>query len=206
MPQINLLPPELGERSRTRRRTVFVAIAGGAVLAVIVFAWVLQGFTESRLNRDLAAQNATNAQLQQQVNELQRFATLKTDLQTRETVLTQALAETVSWSGVLHDLSLVIPDRSWITGFTGSISAPIATAPAVPTTPGTTLIGTMQFQGNAFDTETIALWLTRVEQVKGWVNAWVSSFSKAQVGSTPVWQFSSSVDLTAKAVVPGGQL
>src|SRR5439155_17467332 len=105
----------------TRRQTVIVGVAGVAVLAVIVFAYMLQGFTESRLNKELAAQNATNAQLQQQVNELQHFATLRTQLQNEETLLSQALANTVSWSGVLHDLSLVIPDRMWITSLTGSI-------------------------------------------------------------------------------------
>src|SRR5439155_1127414 len=112
-------------RARNRRLTLVVAIAGAAVLALIVFLYVLQGFTESRLNKDLAAQNATNAQLQQQVNQLQHFATLRTQLQTEETLLSQALAGTVSWSGVLHDLSLVIPDRMWITSLTGSIAAPV---------------------------------------------------------------------------------
>src|SRR5207302_2006088 len=85
------------------------------------------------------------------------------------TLLAQALANTVSWSGVLHDLSLVIPDQAWITSFTGSISAPSAvTAPGVvpaPTT-GPALIGSIQFQGQALDTETLALWLTRLQQAR----------------------------------------
>jgi Tfp pilus assembly protein PilN len=203
MPQINLLPPEVGQAARTRRLTIVVAFAGVAVLALIIFMWVLQGFTESRLNRDLAAQNATNAQLQQQVNELQHFAALRTDLQDRQAVLSEALATTVSWSGVLRDLALVIPDRSWITTFTGSVSAQPGVV--IPAAPGGTLIGTVQVQGNSLDTDTIALWLTRVEQIKGWVNAWVSAFTKTAAGSTPVWQFTSTIDLTSKAAQPGGQ-
>ena len=72
-------------------------------------------------------------------------------------------------------------------------------------TVGGTLIGTVQVQGNSLDTDTIALWLTRVEQIKGWVNAWVSAFTKTAAGSTPVWQFTSTIDLTSKAAQPGGQ-
>ncbi|MDP9342451.1 MAG: PilN domain-containing protein [Actinomycetota bacterium] len=211
MTRVNLLPPEYRERAKTRRQTVMAAVAGAAVVAIIVFAWVLQGFTESRLNRDLAAQDATNAQLQQQVNELQHFATQRTELQNQETLLAQALANTVSWSGVLHDLSLVIPDRAWITSVTGSISATgAATEPGVVPAPqpvtGPALIGTIQFQGQALDTETLALWLTRLEQVKGWVNAWISQASEGTVGTTPVFQFASSIDLTSKVAIPGGQL
>jgi Tfp pilus assembly protein PilN len=206
MTRVNLLPPELRERAQTRRQTVLVGILGGVILTVIVFAYVLQGFTESRINRDLATQNATNAGLQQQVNELQHFATLRTQLQTEATLLSQALAGTVSWSGVLHDLSLVIPDRMWITSLTASITPPVAVAPTVPTTPGQTLIGSLSFAGTALDSDTVALWLTRVEQVKGWVNAWVSNATASAVGTTPAFTFSSTVDLTAKAAVPGGQL
>jgi Tfp pilus assembly protein PilN len=204
MTRVNLLPAEFLERGKVRRKTVLVAAAGAAVLAVVVFAYVLQGFTQSRLNRELAAQNATNAQLQQQVNELQHFATLRDQLQSRETLLSQALTDTVSWSGVLHDLSLVIPDRLWLSGMTGSINPPAVAS--APTTPGTTLIGSIQFQGTSLDTDTLALWLTRLEQVKGWVNAWMSSATSGAIGATPAFTFSSSVDLTQKVVVPGGQL
>ncbi len=206
MTRVNLLPPEIRERATTRRQTILVGLAGVAILAVIVFAYVLQGFTESRINRDLAAQNATNVSLQQQVNELEHFATLRTELQNEGTLLSQALAGTVSWSGVLHDLSLVTPDRLWITSLTGSIAPPAGVTPTVPTTPGETLIGSLSFAGNALDSDTVALWLTRVEQVKGWVNAWVSSATASAVGATPVFSFSSTVDLSAKAAVPGGQL
>jgi Tfp pilus assembly protein PilN len=208
MTRVNLLPPEFRERAKTRRRTVIVAIAGAAVVALVVFMYVLQGFTQSRLNKELAAQNATDAQLQQQVNELQHFETEKTQLQNEEALLSQALADTVSWSGVLHDVSLVIPDRLWITGLTGSVTPPAATTPGVPTaptTPGTTLIGNISFAGTSLDTETLALWLTRLEQVKGWVNAWISTATASTVGSTPVFTFASTVDLTEKVAVPGGQ-
>jgi Tfp pilus assembly protein PilN len=145
------------------------------------------------------------------VNELQQFETLRSQLQEKEQLLTAALADTVSWSGVLHDLSLVIPDRVWLTNFTGSLTAPTAGAvpapvgPTGPTTPGSTLVGNIQFQGSSLDTEDVALWLTRLEQVKGWVNAWLTQAGKAVVGSTTVFQFTSSVDLTAKATTPGGQ-
>ncbi len=206
MTRVNLLPPEFRERARIRRRTVMVSVAGVAVVAVIVFAYVLQGFTESRLSRELAAQNATNSQLQQRVNQFQRFETLRSQLQQREELLTAALADTVAWSGVLHDLSLVIPDRVWLTNLTGSLLGTTGTAaPVTPGAPGSTLVGNIQFQGSSLDSEDVALWLTRLEQVNGWVNAWLTQAGKAVIGSTTVFQFTSSVDLTAKATNPGGQ-
>jgi Tfp pilus assembly protein PilN len=205
--RVNLLPPELRERAKTRRQTIVVAAVGSALVVLIVFLYVLQGLTENRLNKDLAAQNATNQQLQQQVNELQHFATLRSQLQQEEQLLTAALANTVSWSGVLHDISLVVPDRLWLTNLTGSLLGTTGTAaPVTPTTPGSTIVGNIQFQGASLDSATLALWLTRLEQVKGWVNPWISQAAKSVIGTSTVFQFTSSVDLTAKATMPGGQL
>ena len=63
------------------------------------------------------------------------------------------------------------------------------------------LIGNMTFAGVANQTETIATWLTRLEEVRGWVNPWVNSAQE----DTPVahiYTFSNGLDLT-QAVLHG---
>jgi Tfp pilus assembly protein PilN len=209
--QVNLLPREVRQRQRVRRQTVLVAFAGAAVVAVLVLFWFLQGVRLHDLDGQVKAQEAVNSGLQQQIQGLQKYATMKSNLLQRKQLLTSALANRVEWSSVLHHVSQVEPDRMWLVTMTGTAPSPITTgltAPTTPTpgttTPGATLIGNMAFQGNALDSQTMALWLTKLETVKGWVNSWLTGGQVGDINGTSVWAFNSSVDLGPRAAVGGG--
>jgi Tfp pilus assembly protein PilN len=209
MTAINLLPPDIRHRQKTKRQTVLVAVAGAAVAGALVFLWVLQGVHLSQVDRQVADQKQTNAQLQVQIDKLHHFAEIRSQLETRKTLLRQTLSGTVEWSGVMHDLSLVMPQQMWLNTMTGTLTSttPGAVPATAPTTPGgsANLVGSIQFQGDAMDKETIALWLTKVETVKGWVNAWLSQAQETKVGVTPVVSFTSSIDLSKAATKKGGR-
>ena len=73
MSQVNLLPPEIGQRQRTRQLTLAI-IGGGAVLLVLIaFSYVLTGSTLSNVNDDIEGQKAANAQLGNEITQLQPF-------------------------------------------------------------------------------------------------------------------------------------
>ena len=210
MTAINLLPPEVRHRHRTKRQTALVAVAGAAVVAVLIFLWVLQGVHLSQVDQQVAEQKQTNAQLQVKIDQLHHFAELRSNLETQKKLLRQTLSGTVKWSGVLHDVSLVMPERMWLNTMTGTLTSTSTTGAVPATAPTTTggatnLVGSIQFDGDAMDKETIALWLTKVETVKGWVNAWLSEAQETKLGVTPVVTFSSSIDLSKAATKNGGR-
>jgi Tfp pilus assembly protein PilN len=211
MTAINLLPSEIRTRQRTKRHTVLVAVAGAAVVGALVFLWVLQGVHLSQVDQQVADQKQTNAQLQVQIDKLHHFAEIRNQLETRKKLLHQTLAGTVEWSGVLHDLSLVMPQQMWLSSMTGTLNVPAAgSTGSVPATAptGTTsgnLVGSIQFEGDAMDKETVALWLTKLETVRGWVNSWLSQLQETTVGVTPVVTFSTSIDLSKGATKNGGK-
>jgi Tfp pilus assembly protein PilN len=204
--QVNLLPREVQQRQTVRRRTGMVAALGVLVVGAIGAFWFLQGIRLHDLDEQVNAQNAVNADLQQQVAGLQQYADLKANLDQRKTLLQSALVNTLHWSGILNHLSDVEPNSMWLSSLTGTVQAPAPAVPGAPVTPvtGPALIGNIQFQGNALDTSTIATWLTELEKVKGWVNPWMGSATLGDVNGTPVWQFSSSVDLDSRAAHKGG--
>lgn len=208
MTQVNLLPREVKQRQTVRRRTGMVAALGALVVGVILVFWFLQGVRLNDIQGQLDAQNAVNADLQEQVNGLQQYADLKANLDQRKALLTSALANTVHWSQILNDVSDVQPNSMWLSSLTGTVNSPAATIPVpgapVTPTPGGGLIGSIQFQGNALDTNTIAEWLTVLDGEKGWVNPWMGNATLGDVNGTPVWQFSSSVDLDPRAAHKGG--
>lgn len=207
MSQVNLLPPEIRERQRIRRQTFMVAFAGAAVMALLVLLYFIQVLRLSDVNDDLQVQRAENAQLEAEIAELQRFQELRATLEDRQGLIDDILANELSWSGVLRDISLVIPQSMWLNDLTGAVSVPTATAVEGGALPETGLIGQIQFNGTALDTSTVALWLTRLEEVRGWVNAWLSNASKSVLEGTEVVDFTGTVDFTQEATVRvgGGQ-
>ena len=207
MSQVNLLPSELRERQAIRRTTSLVVAAGLAVLALIGIFYVFQVQRLSQVQSDLEAQQSRNAQLGTQIGSLQEFADLQAELASKEALVGEIFVNEVSWSSALLDVSRVIPDASYLTNLTGQITPTIvgevATAPTGGT-PETTLIGNMTFAGVANQTETIATWITRLEEVQGWVNAWVNS-AQEDAPFSRIYTFSNGLDLTQEAATARGQ-
>jgi len=192
----------------------------GAVVALLFFVFVLQSARLSNSEQKLKAQQAVNADLQAKIGQLQQFQELKLTIAAREALAAGALSGQVAWSGVLRDVSMVIPNKMWLTGLNATLTN--ATSPGLPPsgTPANTggssaaaapsLVGSIQFQGMASDFPTVAKWLNRLEQVKGWVNSWAANAARsASTGSTDPnaskIQFSASVDLTTEATVQGSR-
>jgi Tfp pilus assembly protein PilN len=195
--QVNLLPPELRQRAAVRRTTSIVVAAGLGVLTLIGVFYFLQMQRLSGIRADLEEQQATNAQLQTQIQELQAFATLQAELSAKEDLVTSLFVNEVSWSSALLDISRVIPDAAFLTNLTGQIQPTTGGEGAtIPTAAG--LIGNMSFAGQARESETIATWLVRLEQVDGWVNAWMTNQQETAVRSR-IYQFASGLALTLDA-------
>jgi Tfp pilus assembly protein PilN len=216
MTQVNLLPSDVRERQRSRRLVAAVIAAVGAVVALLFFVFVLQSARLSNTEQRLNAQQAVNADLQGKIGQLQRFQELKQIVAARQGVAAGALNGQVAWSGVLRDISTVIPNKMWLTGMTASLAdasalpVPAAGSPSAGSSSGSiapSMAGSIQFQGMASDFPTVAKWLTRLEQVKGWVNSWSSSAVKStsEDANANKVQFTASVDLTTEATAKGSK-
>lgn len=206
MSQVNLLPPEIRQRQAIRRRTTLVGGLGTAVVALILAFFFVQNMRLSSVEEDLAAQEQANAALQAQIQELQPYADLQATLVAKQALVNTLYLNEISWASVLLDVSRVIPDESYLTQLTGQITAPTGTQLGAAPTEGLVaeLIGNMSFSGVARQTETIASWLTRLEQVSGWVNPWVNN-AQENAALSRIYTFDGGLDLTLEATTERGR-
>lgn len=196
MSQVNLLPPDILAAQRQRRMAGVVALAGVGLIGLILLFYILQLGRLSGVQNDIEQAQQNNVGLQNEINELQEFQALQTQAQEKQQLLDDVFANEISFSGLLMDVSRVIPGTAALT----SMSA--ATQEPAPASGGDTLLtGRIDVAGLALDYDTISAWLLRLERVEGWVNPWVTSIADPESG--PI-TYTSGVDLTEAVVTERG--
>jgi Tfp pilus assembly protein PilN len=201
--QVNLLPRDILDRQKERRTALLVGAAGAVVLLLIFGFFLLQNSKLNDVNTKITAAEADNASVQSQINDLQKYDELQAKAQAQEALLASAYANDVSFSQLLMDVSRVIPSDAYLETLTFQTSAPTTTSAATTTTTTPTFVGSMSATGTGVSVETLSTWLTRVESVKGWVNAWMTSITRGDTGTS--YTFSSGADLTDGVLSPRGR-
>ncbi len=197
MSEVNLLPPDILAAQRQRRMAGVVALAGVGVIALIILFYLLQVGKVGGIRSDIERQERTNASLQKQIDDLRAFDELRARAQAKQELLNSVFADEISFSGLLMDISRVIPTNAALTSMTAASQEP------APTTGGNTLLtGRIDVAGLALDYDTLASWLTRLERVRGWVNPWITSIADPETG--PI-TYTSGVDLTTAVVTRRGR-
>ena len=196
MSQVNLLPPEILASQRQRRLAGVVALAGVGVIGLILVFYVLQLGNLSAVRSDIEQQEQTNQGLQREIEALREFEELRAQAQAKQELLDSVYANEISFSGLLMDVSRVIPSTAALTAMTATSQEPTASVAGRRRSP----VGSMS-PGLALDYDTVASWLTRLERVRGWVNPWVNSIADPENG--PI-TYTSGVDLTEAVVTERG--
>jgi Tfp pilus assembly protein PilN len=195
--QVNLLPPDILAAQRQRRMAGVVGLAGAGVIGLIFLFYVLQLGSLGSVREDMERAEQNNAGLQRDIEALQQFEEIRSRAQAKQDLLNQVFGNEISFSGILMDVSRVIPSDAALTSFSATSQEPTAT------TGGSTLLtGRIDVAGLAIDYDTIASWLMRLERIRGWVNPWVTSIADPETG--PI-TYASGVDLTTAVVTERGQ-
>ena len=134
MSQVNLLPPDILAAQRQRRLAGVVALAGIGVIGLILVFYVIQLGNLSGVRSDIEAQQQSNQSLQSEIDSLREFEELQARAQAKQELLDSVFANEVSFSGLLMDVSRVIPSTAAFTSMSTSTQVP------VPTVGGTTLL------------------------------------------------------------------
>lgn len=189
MRPINLLPPEAAKRSQTRRKAVVyvaLAVVFVAALAIVAYWWNTKA---DDAEERLAQQEDANQELQQQITALEPVKALRDSYEAGAERIHSVLDADVAWGRLLNDLGRVIPDRVWLTDFSG-------VAETSDEMPG--VFGQAALAGTAFDYPDTASWL-RVLDSDQWPalgGGWVNSTEATEIGDVVVVDFTSVAALT----------
>jgi Tfp pilus assembly protein PilN len=194
MSQVNLLPREILQRQRMRQLTTLIIVAGAVLVGLIFLFYLLQIRNLSTVNDEIEAQERTNASIQAQIDQLQEFGDLQEQAQASEELLASAYAGEVSFSGILMDVSQIMPGAAYLNNLAVSLSGSSEDT-------ASEFIGTISADGQAVNLDTIADWLTRLGNVDGWENPWLNTASEGDNGFT----FATGVDLSPEVETPRGK-
>lgn len=205
MRRIDLLPAVYEERRRQRRNVASVFIAGLVVL-LLLLGWVL--FLNMQINdaeNDLAEVQATNANLESQIAELQRFAELQAEVEAKRTALQTVFTGDVDWPALLTEIAMVVPGEVWLTNMTASAgttegASPVGTETASIRIDEQEPFGRIAFTGTSLSMPGVARWMIRLESVREFFAVYLNSAALTEEeGSVDTVAFDSTLELSDKA-------
>lgn len=197
--RVNLLPERYAELRKQKRTVGYAALGGALVLALLIFYWFSLSAQINKANDDFASTQQVNAQIQQQVNGLQHFAQLQTEVTTKQQALASVMTGDLDWPSLMSELAMVIPSEVWLDSLTASAgttegSSQVGTETAEIPITNQASFGRITFTGGATSMTSIAKWLLSLGDVKDFAAVFLSR-ADANEGSND-FTFESTVQLT----------
>ncbi len=196
MRSINLAPREGKKKTQSRRRLLMMAGLGALFVLLLAAITVWRQGAVDDAREDLEAQVSANQSLQAEVAALAGAEDIQNEFNSEAATLSLALANDVSWGRLLVDLGRVIPDKVWVTSYSGSVnrfSADSAEGDG---------IGQISFSGIAFEPPDVSAWIRVLdsEQYPGVVSSWATGLTKSAIADVEVTNFGSTTALSAGAL------
>ena len=195
MRTINLIPQEGKRASEARNRMAVYVVIGLVYLALLAAVTVWRQGAVDSAEDELNDQLARNQQLQLEVNSLAGAEDVRREYDANVALLGAALINDVSWGRLINDLGRLIPDRVWVSNYSGSVNPLVPGAGAVG-------VGELTVTGTAFGPDDVAAWLRVVDSDRypGLLGTWASTITAAEIGEAEVVTFGSTTSLTADAL------
>jgi Tfp pilus assembly protein PilN len=189
MRSVDLLPGRYASRRQQRKVIALMSVAGVVLVGLLVGWWFLLGSELDTQRQELAAAEASNADLQAQINELARFAALESEVLAKRGALQTVMVGDIAWPSVLTEIAMVIPGEVWLDSLIASAgttegAAPVGTESATIRISDEIPTGRIQFNGQSTSMEGVAKWLIRQGTVDAFSAIWLNSATGTTPGTT----------------------
>ncbi|MCW2751893.1 MAG: hypothetical protein JWR83_3003 [Aeromicrobium sp.] len=203
LPRINLLPQEINEANTARK------VKAGLVLVIAVAAmgtgylYLSASSSAADAQTKLTTATAATQKLKQSVASHNKVAPLKSEIATRSSLLSGAMARNVPWAFYLSDVQLKLPRGARLTTWTLALSPP-TTPGAAATVFGSNGVATWTIAGEAKRYEDVALVIESLQQLDQVDSVFVSSATTVvdAISGRLVVDFSLTARMNDSAIVP----
>lgn len=192
MRAVNLLP---ADAYAPKQRLPYAPIVLAATAPVLAGALVYLGYSLEHskvsdrqiLLSSVQSQVAAASPSQALVSAAARVADEKN---ARQLELSDALAKQMTWDVALDQISRVLPENAWLSGFTAQSPLPVNATASVPTV-------TCTITGYAYTQQDVARVLARLALVPALTNVQLTSSSESALGTKNVVQFQITANIAA---------
>lgn len=190
--RVNLLPPELAQHAQQRRVAVYAGAGAAVWIAVLAGLYGLQATEVAEREQARANEQAQVSVLQAEVAALAPYGELAAAVEHKNSQLSIAMADEISWARVMNEVSLAFPADASLQTFAASVQD-VASAE-----PGQVSVGepvaAAQFTGYSVDrfAPGVEALLLDMEDVRSFYNLHLNTAADAEVATTPVTNFTGS--------------
>lgn len=167
--RVNLLPKEILEKRKVERLLTLM-ILGVLVVAVLMVS--IYGLNFVRIMREqtkLDMLKADNEQYQREITKIEDFEKNKMLVEERERLVNSAIAGKYSWSRLLNNISLIVPNEVWLSEMKADKT------------------GALTFSGSALADKSmarmgqkaVAKWLVHLSEMDDISDVWLASSAKS---------------------------
>ena len=220
-PRIDLLPRQLVEQRLVRRQRTGIGAGFLVLLAALGVWYVLETQTLHDAQAQADQEQATATALRAQRATLQPLADLEAQIAASERLRASVYRNEIRFSGVMRDISAIVPDDVWLTSMavafndttatsqSGTAPAPSTGGAAPATTPGSpgagSPVASITFAGTGLEHVDVGGFLralARGPQKGGqqvYLNPYFTTSDKADENGQATVTFSATVDLSSAA-------
>ncbi len=159
MIRINLLPPEIKQARRLARQQLYLGIAVGCLVLLLVLGNLFLRWQTVRIRQHVDVVQKQREAVEVSVQEHEPYVDLQAQMQGRRSLLQQVMGAPPDWVTVLRRMGEDIPEHVWLTDLRLTAGAADEEGEDRP--------GDMMMRGYTYDHTDTADWLDTVQKMSG---------------------------------------
>jgi Tfp pilus assembly protein PilN len=184
MTRIDLIPPEVVEKHKSRRIIAIIVIAFAALFGISLIVYLIT------LSQTIMAGNRVdiikneNTKVQTYTQKLKPYQDRKQALDERQGIIETMTADQVQWSSILNDISMVVPNDIWLKSVKFDLSEILKAKDTTAATAATAPKPPITIVGYAFNHAAVARWLVHLNEINQFRGVWMDYATEQTISAS----------------------
>ncbi len=173
MTRIDLIPPEVVEKHKSRRIITIMVIVFAAVFGVALAVYLITLGQAIMASNRVDVIKSENVKVQQYTEKLKPYQDRKKALEERQAIITKMTENQVLWSSILNDISMVLPNDIWLKSVKMDLNETLNAKEAPGGAAKAALKPPITIIGYAFNHAAVARWLVHLNEINQFRGVWL---------------------------------